>query len=257
MKEKLKRLIKSLPWIAGSTVGAVQAEGDLWQQVYDARASYYEEHFGQFPEDILKMGNMTGVWPGGGLFVIPADKLGDDLWVYTTFGLTNSDMPATTTMADYGIESDDEGRASQYSGTLKSKEQAGTASGVAGYGYEILVIAHENTYWPLGFLQWAVNAEITHEAGLLARVENYDGLTVEQIQVGDNDWINVLIAKALAPMPTGSDLPNGKMDLLIATTITDEEMRWSMENGRDALLRKLMESGAGQVSQRDRDSVVH
>lgn len=256
MKTKLKRLIASLPWIAGSSVGAVHAEEDIWQQVYDARTSYYEEHFGGFPDDILKMGNMMGVWPGGGLFVIPADKLGENLWVYTTFGLTNSDMPATTAMTDYSIETDSEGRAGQYSGTLESKEQASTAPGTAGYGYEILVIAQEDTYWPLGFLQWAVNTEITHDAGLLDRVENYGGLTVEQIQVGDDDWINVLIAKAASPMPTGTRLPNGKMDLLIATTITDEEMRWSMENGRDALLRKLLESGSGQVSIRDRDSVV-
>jgi len=39
------------------------------------------------------MQNMTGVWPGGGLFVVAAPKIGKHLTVYTTFGLTNSDMP--------------------------------------------------------------------------------------------------------------------------------------------------------------------
>ncbi len=257
MKKKLKNILKFLPWVAGTSAGAVQAEEeDLWQSVYDARASYYEELIGQLPEDILTMGNMSGVWPGGGLFVIPADNLGEGLWVYTTFGLTNADMPATTTMVDYAIETDEQGRPSRYSGTLQSKDPAPTPPGSAGYGYEMLLIAREDTYWPIGFLQWTVNAEITHDAGLLERVENYNGLTVESIQVDDQDWINVLIAKAQAPLPTGSSLPNGSMDLLIATVITEEEMRWSLEHGREALLQKLIDAGVGQVSDRNRASVV-
>lgn len=32
------------------------------------------------------------------------------------------------------------------------------------------------------------------------------------------------------------------MQLLVATVITDEEMEWSIENGRDALLKKLMDA---------------
>ena len=256
MKNKLKSILKFLPWIAGTTAGAAQAEEeDPWQNVYDARAAYYEEQIGAFPDDILKMGNMSGVWPGGGLYVIPAEKLGEGLWVYTTFGLTNSDMPATTTMVDYSIETDEEGRPSNYSGTLQSKEPAQTPAGAAGYGYEIIVIARENTYWPIGFLQWSVNAEITHDAGLLERVETYNGLTVESIQVDDQDFINVLIAKAQAPLPTGVDLPNGRMELLVATVITEDEMRWSLEHGRDTLLQRLIDSGVGQVSDRNRASI--
>lgn len=254
--KKLREFLRFRSKSEQSSDGADSAEEDLWQRVYDARSSFFEEQIGPFPDDILKMGNMSGVWPGGGLYVIPADKIESGLWVYTTFGLSNSDMPATTTMVDYSIETDDQGRPSNYTGTLQSKERAPTPPGAAGYGYEILVIARENSYWPVGFLQWAVGAEITHDAGILERVETYSGLTVEQIQVDEDDWVNVLIAKAQAPLPGGADLPNGRMDLIVATTVTEDEMQWSLEHGRDRLLQKLLDSGVGQVSDRNRASVV-
>jgi hypothetical protein len=261
MKEKIRKFISMLPWVAASTASAStpppQVDEDaFWQQVYDSRTAYYEKYIGQFPDDILKMGNMTGVWPGGGLFVLHADKIGKGLWAYTTFGMTNPDMPASTMMADYEIETDEQGRASKYSGTLQSKEQAKSPEGSAGYGYEMLLIAKEKAEWPLWFMQWSANAEILNDAGILDRVEKYQGLTVQDIQVGENESVNVLIAKAQHPLPTGINLPNGKMDLLVATVITDDEMQWSMENGREALLAKLIESGVGQVSDRNRKSVL-
>jgi len=165
-------------------------------------------------------------------------------------------MPASTMMADYEIKTDEQGRASKYSGTLKSKEQAESPEGSAGYGYEMLLIAKENVEWPLWFMQWSANAEILNDAGILDRVEKYQGLTVQDIQVGENNSLNVLITKAQHPLPVGINLPNGKMDLLVATVITDDEMQWSMENGREALLAKLIESGVGQVSDRNRNSVL-
>jgi hypothetical protein len=70
-----------------------ETEERLWLEVYDARQRYFESVLGPLPGDILKMLNMTGVWPGGGLYVIPASKLGGDVWVYITFGLSNYDMP--------------------------------------------------------------------------------------------------------------------------------------------------------------------
>ena len=262
MNDRLRKFLSILPWVAASSaVASTPAtipvdEEAFWQQVYDSRTAYYEKYIGQFPDDILKMGNMTGVWPGGGLFVIQADKLGKDLWVYTTFGMTNPDMPASTMMADYKIETDDQGRASKYSGTLQNKERVQSTGGATGYGYEMVLITKENAEWPLWFMQWSANAEILNDAGILDRVEKYQGLTVQDIQVGESESVNVLIAKAQHPLPTGIDLPNGKMDLLIATVITDDEMQWSIENGREVLLAKLIKSGVGQVSDRSRKSIL-
>jgi hypothetical protein len=105
-------------------------------------------------------------------------------------------------------------------------------------------------------LQWAVSAEMLNDVGLLKRVEAYDGLTVEKVGVGGGDSVNVLIAKARPPLPTGTMLPNGTMSLLVATVITDDEMRWSMEHGRGALLERLDRGGVGQVSVRGRASVI-
>ncbi|WP_067062998.1 suppressor of fused domain protein [Roseateles chitosanitabidus] len=80
-------------------------------------------------------------------------------------------------------------------------------------------------------------------------------MTVEQVPV-DGGSVNLLIAKARAPLPSGVALPSGRMKLLVATVITEEEMRWSMKNGRGALLDKLIAGGVGQISRRDRASVV-
>ncbi|MFH7354092.1 suppressor of fused domain protein [Acinetobacter bereziniae] len=64
--------------------------------------------------------------------------------------------------------------------------------------------------------------------------------------------INVLIAKAQKPLPSAIKLPNGNMQFLVAIVITNEEMQWSMKNGRDALLNKLIDAGVEQISDRKR-----
>ena len=238
-------------------MGAELRDDDRWQATYDARQRYFEKTIGPLPNDILKMLNMMGVWPGGGLFVIPALKVSDLLTAYTTFGFTNPDMPTSVQRIDNEQQSRGGGRvAAQAQFTLTKKTPVATRPGAAGYGYEICVVAEPDQQWPLGFLQWAVNAEICQDVGLLARVEEYGGLTVEQIHVGGGTAINVLIAKARAPWPIGTQLPYGKMEILIATTITDEEMEWSMENDREALLKKLEDAHIGQISLPGRDSVI-
>lgn len=250
-------IIRCATWLGlATTAGAVSAAEDAanadkaWQAAYGARQAYFEKSVGPLPDDILKMANMVGVWRGGGLFAIPAKKLGATLSVYTTFGLTNPDMPTSVRMTEFS------GSANASQGTLQKKAPAPTRPGRAGYGYEIIVVADSGREWPLGFLQWAVIAELDNDAGLLDRVEKYDGLTVEAIDTGAGDPINVLIAKARPPLPTGIQLPNGKMEILVATTISHAEMRWSQQNGRGALAEKLRAAGVGQISKPERPSVV-
>jgi hypothetical protein len=88
------------------------ASEKLWLATYDARQKYFEKNLGPFPKDILKMANMTGVWPGGGLFVLPAQKLDKSLSVYTTFGLSNPDMPTILQMSGFRSEPRGNGAAS-------------------------------------------------------------------------------------------------------------------------------------------------
>lgn len=266
MTELWRKIISILPWVAASTTSAANPapttpvnddkSDAYWQQVYSAREDYFVRHIGQLPEDILKIGHMFGVWPGGGLYVIPAKRISDDVWVYTTFGLTNPDMPASTTVSDVSTETDNFGRITNTSGTLQAKPKAVATSGAAGYGYELFVLTRENAEWPLWILQWTANAEILNDAGLLDRVNKYGGLTIDGVQVSANESVNLLIAKARQPLPIGSNLPNGKMELLVATVITSEEMSWSMEHGREALLNKLVAGGIGQLSVRGRHSVI-
>jgi len=229
-------------------------DGD-WQRTYDARQRYFESTVGPLPRDILKIPNMMGAWPRGGLFVIPAKKISELLTVYTTFGFTNPDMSTAVQPKDGDRPAQDRSPSGVKFSLLKRTPVA-AGPGAAGHGYEICVVAEPNQQWPLNFLQWAVGAEILKGAGLLARVEQFDGLTVGELSVGVDQPFNFLIAKARAPWPVGTQLPSGKMSILIATTITDQELKWSMENGREALLKKLDEAHFGQISLPGRECVI-
>lgn len=260
LKDKLRGVFAK-PGAGDAAAPPTEAEAAAdaaWQATYSARQTYYRETIGEFPEDILKVPRYSGVWPGGGLFVIPATRIDAGLTAYTTFGLTNPDMPTRTRARDIEQENDALGRLKTISLRLESREPAEAPSGAAGYGYELMVLAKETAEWPLWILQWALNAEIDNDVGLLKRVEKYAGLTVQEIRAGndDTDIVNLLFAKAYRPVPSGIELPHGRMQLLIATVITDDEMQWSQTHGRDALLSKLMTAGIGQVSQRGRKSVL-
>lgn len=258
-----KRVLSLLPWIASSAIADSQQinsdnlEDSFWQEVYDERTKYYEDNIGEFPNDILKMANMIGVWPGGGLYVLPAKKIDEKLWAYSTFGLSNPDMPATTMMTNVETEHNEYGHVSEVSGKIQNKEVVDTGKGLAGYGYEMLVVTNENVEWPLWVLQWAVNAEITNDVGFLERVEKYKGLTVGDIPVSDDgDSVNIFIEKAKAPLPVGTQLKNGSMTLLVATVIHDEELAWSMNNSREELFEKLLQSNNKQISIKNRNSII-
>ena len=256
---KFIKFLLGLTTLTASTIGFAQNSSEKeWQQVYDAREAIYEKNIGKLPNDIMKAPNLFGIWPGGGFYVIPADKIKKGLWVYSTFGFTNSDMPSTVTATEIEVEHDNQGRVISSSSKLEKKSETIPLSGKAGHGYEVLMIAKENAEWPLWFMQWTGNIVLLNDVDLLARVEKNNGLTVEAIPVGndENDTINVLITKAQKPLPTDIKLPNGNMQLLVATVITDEEMEWSIENGRDALLKKLMDANIGQISDRNRPSVL-
>ncbi|WP_431262964.1 suppressor of fused domain protein [Roseateles chitinivorans] len=239
-------------------VGAAAAEKtqeQSWQETYDARQKYFEGTVGPLSNDILKMLNTSGVWPGGGLYAIPAPKMGSGMAVYTTFGFTNPDMPTSVRMTDFKLSSEGN-RTTKAEGRLEAKPRAPQRPGAAGYGYEIIVVAPAGLDWPLNLLQWAVNAELMNDVGFLDRVEKYGGLTVEQVDAGASEPLNILVSKALPPLPVGTQLPAGKMEILVITTITSAEMQWSMKNGRDHLLQRLREAGVGQISNVGREGVV-
>ncbi len=227
-----------------------------WQAVFDRRCQFFEEQIGELPNDMQKIAHMMGVWPGGGLFQIQAKKLGNETWVHTTFGFSNADMPTKIVAKNISISSEDSIE-SNTKMTLARKENVPSYPGRPGYGYELMIATNKFEEWPLWVLQWAVNAEILNDADLLGRVENYAGLTVEDVSIGESKYVNLLIAKAEPPLPALIELPNGKAEILIATTITDDEMKWSMNNSRPELLEALLKSGNGQMSDLERASVFN
>lgn len=232
------------------------SDNTLWQTVYSQRTKFFEAHIGALPNEILKLSHLTGVWPGGGLYQIEAKRLGHRVWVHTTFGLSNVDLPTTTTVKSVSTKSGD-GTVTSTELTLVRKENVPSYPNRPGYGYELAIATEKPESWPLYILQWAVNAEILDDADLLGRVSQYAGLTIEDLAIGEGDFVNVLIAKAKSPLPESIELSNGKAEILIATTITDDEMKWSMTNGRQELLDALIQSGNGQLSDLGRSSIFH
>jgi hypothetical protein len=224
-----------------------------WDDVYDARERFFLEHFGPIEGDVHKLMNLTGVWPGGCLVQI--DSSPRKLWVTSSFGLTNSDMPAQTTTEEVEVKTDDD-RAEQWSMRLVAREPRNVAPGLAGYGYEILLLSRTREFWPLLFLNWVVPVEILHDADILGRVREIGAVTVEDVAVRDESSSDFIVAPAQAPLPDSGTLPNGRMHLLVATSITRLEMEFALERGQAALLERLSKSGVGQVSTLGRKSCV-
>jgi hypothetical protein len=230
----------------------------LWDEVNAARGKAFEAGFGKLPQDIQKLGNLFGLWPGGGLYVIPAPRVQAGAAIYASFGMSNPDMPTTVTLRDQKTTNaqSDGGNTVQSRGTLVRKEKQPPVRDWPGYGYEIIVAARDNEEWPLWLLQWAVQAEILNDAGLRDRVEKWGGMTVESVQISEDAAVHLLLAKAQAPLMTHLDLPTGRADIIVMTVITDAEMLWSKQHGREALLAQLHAAGVGQFSAPGRESVV-
>jgi len=237
---------------------SASAADRAWDEVFRARADAFEAGFGKLPQDIQKLGNLTGVWPGGGLYIIPAPQVRAGAAIYASFGLTNPDMPTTVAVQDLQTDraQDDEGLVVRTRSTLVRKEHLPPARDWPGYGYEIIVAAPDNAQWPLWLLQWAVQAEIFNDVGMRDRVEASGGLTVESVRIAEDAAVHLLITKAQAPLMTHLTLPTGRADIIVMTVITDAEMRWSLQHGREALLAQLQAAGVGQFSVLDRESVV-
>lgn len=235
---------------------AKDADEKLWQAVYSARERFFVERFGAMPPDIMKLMNLTGVWPGGGLFAIEATRM-NGLGITTSFGLSNPDMPTNATAQNAKQERNADGSMS-FSATLGSRTPRFAPPEDAGYGYELMIVTPRPEPWAMLPVSWFVQTEILRDVDLLDRVREIGGLTVEEIRIGQepNDMGDFLVAPAMAPFPTHADLPNGKMTLLVATLITRDEMKLALQNGQPALLDRLVKSGVGQISTKGRRSVV-
>jgi hypothetical protein len=137
-----------------------------------------------------------------------------------------------------------------------SVAHAAARNSEAGHGYELVILARESADWPLWLLQWVTLAEVTDGMRLRERVERYQGLTIENLDIGRGRPVSLLVTEARAPLPVGVGLPNGSMKLLIGTVITDAEVRYALAHGRAALLEQLAQHGIGQVSELGRAAVV-
>lgn len=218
-----------------------------WTAVYDARERLYLQCFGPIEGNVQKLMNLSGVWPGGCLIQVWAPRLG--CWVTSSFGLTNPDMPARCATNDYQIERDAGGQAARYSMQVVARERRQIPAGLAGYGYEVLLLTRERDFWPLMFLNWAVPAEILRDVDLLGRVLEVGAVTIEAVSLGEAGSSAFLIApphETIAPRLL--ELPNGRIHLLVASAIDTPRLQFALQNGPAALLDRVLADPEGQVS---------
>jgi hypothetical protein len=233
------------------------AADELFDRVYEAREKFFEQHFGVMPADVLKLNNLMGVWPGGCLVQIPSSELPGHPTVTATCGLTNPDMPATVRSEDVVHEERTEGDKVLRSTSMRlvAREPASVAPGLAGYGYEALVITPDEAEWPTLFLSWFVTNEINHDAGFLTHIQK-EGALLVKCPLHDQPRLKMLIASAANPLPERFVLPNGAAHLLVATAVTEAEYNFGMKHGAKALLKRLLATPTAQLSILFRQSCV-
>lgn len=235
-----------------------ESEADeLFDRVYDAREAFFEDNFGIMPADVLKLNNMMGVWPGGCLVQIYASEIDGNPTVTATFGLTNPDMPARVRSEDVVHEERTEGDKVLRSTSMKlvAREPVAVPPGLAGYGYEALVLTPDEAEWPTLFLSWFVTNEINHDAGFLARVLD-EGAVLLKCPLRDHPRLKLLLAPAAKPLAERFVLPNGAAHLLVATAINEDEYAFGMKEGGKKLLKKLLASPTAQLSVLFRQSCI-
>jgi hypothetical protein len=126
----------------------------------------------------------------------------------------------------------------------------------AGYGYEVAVICKNCDDRAMNVLTWVVEGELNRDANYFGMLQQYGGLTVEDMGLFDGSRCDFLFFKAIDPIPSSVQLSNGSMHLLIATRITRAERDFAKENGCAKLVECLIKAGVGQVSDFDRRSVI-
>jgi tetratricopeptide (TPR) repeat protein len=244
--------------------GARQKEEDeadhpdakYWKEVASARAQYFESLIGPLPTESVALRNLRGVWTGK-LIQFWGRRL-NDVWVTSSFGLTNCDMPTRFRSEETKKE---RAETTNYinitaTQTVKERDPLILPPELAGYGYEILLLTDCEEIWPIYFLNMVVPCEILHDIELLRQVRKFEGLTIEAANIYGVGELHFLVMPATGRLPSKLELPNGEMHLLIATRITRAEMEYGNKYGRRALLEQLTKAGLGQMSIVDRPSIL-
>ena len=224
---------------------ALARDEKAWDAVYAAREALYAQHLGKLEGDVQKLINMMGIWPGGCLVQLESPRHG--VWVTSSFGLTNPDMPATTTLESFEVQGEGTGDL-KHQMQIASRPPRPIPVGIAGYGYEMLVFTRGKETWPLNFLDWAVQMEITRDVDFLKRMEKYGAVTIEDVSLGEHGAGDFIIAPLRQFAPHKMELPNGTMELLVATRITRAEMQLGAGGKGRELLERIVKRPGGQVS---------
>jgi hypothetical protein len=127
------------------------------EDVEDARVELYERLFGPLPGTASALQNLMGIWPGGCLLQIEGREIAG-LAATVSHGLTNPGLPAPVRIESQAVREERDGRFTrrERSTQLVPAPARTVAPGLAGYGYELVVLTPRPQRWPLQFMNWAV-----------------------------------------------------------------------------------------------------
>ena len=229
-------------------------EEKLWDKVYAERKVIWEKSFGAFPSEIQRLNNLMGIWPGGCLVQMFSRKLGG-LWVTSSFGLTNPDMPANIQSEYHRINNSKDGSV-RYIQAISARVPKEIDKTRAGYGYEIAIITKEDGMWPYSFVNAIVQMEILNDIGLLEMVQEIGAVTIDRVKISETDYGNFIIFEAPSNLINEFKLLNGKGKLLLGMAITDNEMNYVLLNGQKKLLELLTSIDSFPIGDLNRESIL-
>lgn len=248
LESKLDTLTKSAgppPLNLGTASSGAERQLEL---IKEEREDVYIAAFGQPPEKLLQAQALTNIWSGALTRVQDAETL---YWITTTFGMSNPDMPPIST---FHQTPDRENRPAAGAPTV-SRIPMLVPPGLAGFGYELLVMTEQPELWPFTFLEWALCKQLFEDVNFLALVDELGGVIIESVPCGDKGNLHFILCEPRF-CESESKLRNGSLTLLLATRITDAELGYAKQFGVESLVDKLEAAGVGQASDVRRPSAI-
>ena len=122
----------------------------------------------------------------------------------------------------------------------------------AGYGYELLVITEKPEKWPLLALEAAARRELVQDVGLLEAVNEHGAALLDEVAVGGDRQVALLVVPATDALAPNVELPNGAAHLLVAIALQPTEQALVVMVGAGAGAQQLRHAGLALASRLDR-----
>eukprot|EP01112_Ceratiomyxa_fruticulosa_P015575 TRINITY_DN4596_c0_g1_i1.p1 TRINITY_DN4596_c0_g1~~TRINITY_DN4596_c0_g1_i1.p1 ORF type:complete len:293 (-),score=64.16 TRINITY_DN4596_c0_g1_i1:123-1001(-) len=243
---------------------------EFMDKVYEAREKIYHTKLHIDLTD-LEMKLDTVFWPGGCFVEGPSSK--SNLYFWSTFGLSSPVMPNEFDRHNlkkvYKVDKNNKRSQTISFDVTHQKDPLKVSPSLAGYGFEIVVVSKKNdrykkSNWPYLLFESFVEKIFFSKWNIFSGVEKFGSCTYQNIDFGrdfpseNGSFLITPLDPTLLPCEKSDfELPNGKLRILVASYITQDELEYALKGkGGQLLIEKFNESGFNyQISAPGRKSV--